>query len=653
MKRFVQWMITVAVLLASGPVLAQTAAPAAIITAVDAGNFPEMQVFVSATDAKGEHLPGLAPADFSLTENTATVTNLSLLEADLGVQAVFVLDTGEAFKTRDDAGVNRLEYILQALSTFAQNGLQVDADDLTLLAPEGTLVGHEGTRQPILDALNRYTTDFAGTADPLALLNSGLSFAGDTSPRPGMRHTVVLLSNGLRPDFPVTEVVTQALAAQIPIHTVFVGPPSAAETVGSQVMRQLSLQTGGLSVVLEGPQSLNPIFEWLAKQRKQYRLSYRSAIATTGQHSLAVGVRVPGGAPLSAAPVTFQVRVEPPIVTLTALPAQLDLAQAPGDYAVPFEINFPDGHTRLVREAQLVVNDAAVDTRTDGTTLTWPVTAYTESFTATVAVRVTDELGLSAESEPAVVAVLVSAIPSTTAAAMTEAVPSNNMVWIAAGLAVVALALMGGGGYWLWRLRALRVAVGAETVPGYPVRKDPRLAKAKASVEKGDTTPATQPVRPVRRGMHLPSVPLPRFPRPPRANAARVKGKAFFEVLESGSGGWRGEVELFGGSARVGRDGAQADIVFPDLSVSRLHARIEEVSPGVFHLYDEKSTSGTWVNYAQVPAAEGHALKPGDIVNFGRVQLRFKVREWPAANNGPGRASGATQSEPPKKSKAP
>jgi predicted component of type VI protein secretion system len=79
----------------------------------------------------------------------------------------------------------------------------------------------------------------------------------------------------------------------------------------------------------------------------------------------------------------------------------------------------------------------------------------------------------------------------------------------------------------------------------------------------------------------------------------------------------------------VGRDPQLAEAIFPDRSVSRLHARIEETAPGAFWIFDEGSTSGTWVNFSPVAAAAGQELKHGDLINLGRVQLRFKTRLAP------------------------
>jgi predicted component of type VI protein secretion system len=111
---------------------------------------------------------------------------------------------------------------------------------------------------------------------------------------------------------------------------------------------------------------------------------------------------------------------------------------------------------------------------------------------------------------------------------------------------------------------------------------------------------------------------------------------AYLEVVESGGGSAPlADIELTGAALTLGRDGALADTVFHDRSVSRLHARLVHEN-GVFRLYDAGSTSGTWINYTPIAAGAGPELKHGDLINLGRVQLRFKRRDVPAANGAAG-----------------
>lgn len=616
---------------------AQSREAQAALTAVDANNFPEMHAYVSVSDATGQHIPGLSATAFTLTENETSIAQLSVLESDLGVQVGFVLDANAAFKTRDAAGVNRLDYIKQALLEFAQTS-PPDADDLTVIAPEGNVVAHVSAGPAFAEAVTRYTTSFGGAADPAALITTGLNFVSDTTPRPGMRRVLVILANGLPVGAPVADLVARAQAAQIPIHTVYVGSGDALETVGAQTLRKLSQQTGGLDLWLQNSRSLAPIFEALANQRPQYRLSYRSMLSTTGQHTLAAQVKLPDGGTLTTAATGFQLRVEPPLVTLPDLPPRIDLADTAPDYALTLSLTFPDGHPRQLREAQLLVDGQPQVTHTGPgvEAFTWPLGGYTESVTHTVQVRLTDELGLIAESQP--VEVFVAALPAaaaSTVATQQAAIVSTTSNLLIAGLLVVGLALIGGGAFWYWRLRPpARSTVGDRTVPGQPLQSDARLARLQPR-DIGETIPLKTPLPTVTRRVQMPRLHLPRIQRSARAARPAVLGKAYLEVVEAGgAGGPHEAIQLLGQPVRLGRDPQVADVVFPDRSVSRLHARIEAMDDGTFLLFDEKSTSGTWVNFTQISAEAGHTLKPGDLINLGRVQLRFKLRDLtsPSAN---------------------
>jgi hypothetical protein len=75
----------------------------------------------------------------------------------------------------------------------------------------------------------------------------------------------------------------------------------------------------------------------------------------------------------------------------------------------------------------------------------------------------------------------------------------------------------------------------------------------------------------------------------------------------------------------VGRT-SNNDVVIPDLSVSRFHAFIKPIGEGRFHIQDAKSTNGSTVNGASVPAqGQGPSveLESGDNLCLGQVQLTF------------------------------
>lgn len=620
------FVLFLALILALGlalPLHAQSSTGTATLTAIEAAEFPNLNVYLRVADAAGAPVAGLSADDVTLTEDGQPARPLTLTTVELGVQIVFVIDSSAAFKVRDGNGVTRLEFIQQALSDFALNTMRDGLDDVTLLAPERLLIGHSTTGREISATVNAYTTEFGGAADPLAIVNFALDYAASLTPRPGMAQAVVLISNGYtgpEANARLTDITARARTARVPIHTVFVGPPGAGDTASAQALRVLSEQTQGQRLIYESPATFAPLFARLANARTQYRLTYRSGIAATAQHTLSAILTLPDGATLTTNELMFPLRVESPTVTLAGLPSEIQGALGQS-IIVPFTVDFPDNHPRGLRSVQLVVDGQVVHTLETAPfeALAWPVT---DSATHTVQVNVTDELGLSASSESQTVVMTVVTQPAPSAVATAVSPASSELNWVLAlGAGALLLAGLGLAGW--WAATRLRPRVGAlPTVPSTPIRSD----------ESADATlPKTAPL------LRPPAKPRPRLriTRPRGAGVESPRGLAYFEVVESGGGGAaRADIELLKPVQHLGRDAALAEIVFPDRSVSRRHARLEATPVGVFRIFDEGSTSGTWVNFAMIPAAEGWELKDGDLINLGRVQLRFKRRDLEPKPNG-------------------
>ncbi|MBM9536614.1 FHA domain-containing protein [Desulfobulbus alkaliphilus] len=75
----------------------------------------------------------------------------------------------------------------------------------------------------------------------------------------------------------------------------------------------------------------------------------------------------------------------------------------------------------------------------------------------------------------------------------------------------------------------------------------------------------------------------------------------------------------------IGRDADQCDIVVAGPGVSRLHAHIRADAMGIFHLKDQGSTNGLFIN--GIPIQARTALNDGDLIGLGRSNdphLRFQ-----------------------------
>jgi predicted component of type VI protein secretion system len=102
-----------------------------------------------------------------------------------------------------------------------------------------------------------------------------------------------------------------------------------------------------------------------------------------------------------------------------------------------------------------------------------------------------------------------------------------------------------------------------------------------------------------------------------------LSSRAYFNVLTP-TGSLPATIEVSRRDTRIGRDPNLSDLVIPDRRVSRYHCRLSEESEGRFRLWDEGSTSGTYVNDEAV-SMSGRLLQPGDLINVGPVQLRFQL----------------------------
>jgi hypothetical protein len=122
---------------------------------------------------------------------------------------------------------------------------------------------------------------------------------------------------------------------------------------------------------------------------------------------------------------------------------------------------------------------------------------------------------------------------------------------------------------------------------------------------------------------------VPRGPSRPREPFAEQQATftpshtvAYLEVLEAVSQ-LSSPIPLSLAVVRIGRSPNQANIAFEnDVTMSRLHASLM-LEGNHYRLFDEQSTSGTWVNERQVPEY-GIQLNDGDEIHLGAVHLRFR-----------------------------
>ena len=74
----------------------------------------------------------------------------------------------------------------------------------------------------------------------------------------------------------------------------------------------------------------------------------------------------------------------------------------------------------------------------------------------------------------------------------------------------------------------------------------------------------------------------------------------------------------------VGKAQAYVDVVLPDPSVSRVHARIYKGEEGCIEIRDLDSTNGTFINGTRLEPNEKRRVLRGDEVRFGNVEYEYR-----------------------------
>ncbi len=98
--------------------------------------------------------------------------------------------------------------------------------------------------------------------------------------------------------------------------------------------------------------------------------------------------------------------------------------------------------------------------------------------------------------------------------------------------------------------------------------------------------------------------------------------RANLEIVNAASAGLRrGDIIALRAATTIGREHGN-DVVVDEETVSSRHARLL-LHDGRWWIEDLGSTNGTLVNEAHVERAQ--PLRPGDIIQVGRVRLRFSA----------------------------
>lgn len=598
-------MLTI-ILLVMGPpsaVAQEGNTPSLRITSVDTDAFPMVSLTMDSVNLD----ENLAELPIRVLENGEEVTVDSRGPVELGTQTALVVDASGSFNDAGATGKPIYEEVRVMVEQLIESGaLTPETDYMEAFAP-GATTGQITTiqnwtldHQAVWNNLYLYQLPPADAQTPLFdLLFFGLDSFTNSGLAANPYRSMILFSDG-RVGGSATrleDAINRAVRERVVIHTIQLGNYGEEATAN---MRRLAILTGGRYIQIATETDAATIWETVRDERSQLALNFRSQAANPRE--LQISALLGNGSTLETAVAYPSVAVEPVAVTITSPADQVVIEKQASAYNTPvtdiepksitIQANFewPDGFERDIRQVEFFVgNTSRIQAQPPFGEYTFPIDTLDSGKYAVRAIA-TDELGIRGESTPVEFTVTVLRPEAPPPPVPTITIPFVNItlpverVRTAASVGAVLLAIL-----------ALLLAL-----------RSPRVRKPVTEAVGRVVKEVTQPLGIGRRtGLNQP--------------------KATLIVLQ-GDGKLQGSIDLRRANTKFGRSPDQANIVLDDPHVSRYHCRITEENDGSFRIWDEGSTSGTYVNDEAVDLKLGRVLQSGDVLNIGECLFEFQYK---------------------------
>lgn len=604
--RFVVAVAGLLLLLAAAPLLAQDSAPAELkITDIVTDEFPDVSVLVYGRNL-GQDL-GSVPLTLTEDGRAQAVTSSELV--DVGTQTVLLLDASTDIRKPGATGAPRFQEVVDLVVR--------EVDNTKILSPQTDwLAAYAPAAEERISAIKDWTTDHGflrnnfyiyqppekiGETPLFELIYFGLDAFQDPQLDPKAQRSMILFSDGIDnvSGLRIDDAIERANQMGVAIHTVLLGEGTRD---GRANMERIAIMTGGQYIPLTAPEALDPVWRSIGQGRQQRRLSYRTRTLQPKEIAVAAQLAQSTVTDRAAFPV---VPPPPPIEIQIVQPASEQEVVRSGEFyttplaaltpaVLPIQVSltWPDGRPRALQRVEYTLgSDTRVVDAEPFDRIDFPIAAFGNGSYA-LRVQAVDELGIAGNSRPLSIK-LVENRPAQAAPVVVtlEELPCEgllcpqNMRWLT--LAALALALL-----------ALFFAI-------FVLLRKPAVLTSVQQAVTGTIKAVTQPFT------------LDRRMKGPQAAKARL-------VLVEGDGNLPQSVDIVGSNTRIGRDSSLSNVVLDDPRVSRYHCRIAEEGDDLFRIYDEGSTSGTYVNYKPVDI-RGQALQHGDQVHIGPIGMRFEI----------------------------
>lgn len=572
------------------------------ITGIDLSAFPQVRARVLATDRQSA--PLAVDVGFVLREDGVPIPDTLQAGVPVGVDLAFLIDANPELMQSDagDSSATRRDIVVAGIGRYAAGSMSpTGLDRVSVIVPNETgddaaFLLRDG-RQP--GELSRMMDAYAPTPAGLAPLDRLLATAIDdlaAKGGDGRFRAILLYTDGGRAvaRLDAQPIAEAARAAGVPIFVAILGREASPEEIAA--VSRLSGPTRGQVIHMPEPPAADPFYALFRAAGQQTEITYRSVLRENGDHRLSVTL----GNTTTEAPFSLDLRapllrLEAPAAAInrvgTAPDTPLALLQ-PAAQPLTAIVSWPDGQPRALGEFTFLVNGspvvlaaAAAPDAAGQIPILWDISAL-DAGDYSLEVRGRDELGYETRSEPLTVSISTSRpvpTPAPTPTAAPPVVPPVEQL-LSGDLPIILGGLLG--------LLALGLAGVA-----WSRRRKAKLARRRAALNA--------PVPDERPRNRLETL----IPYLERLDAA---GRLIERTRIDGDG------------LTIGRDPQHATLVIDDPGVAGLHARIRRNADDSYWLYDEGSSSGTFLNYERLGLAP-REMRQGDAVTIGRVPFRFAL----------------------------
>ncbi|MGD2049835.1 MAG: FHA domain-containing protein [Chloroflexota bacterium] len=607
------------------PVIGQGTVAQLFITGSDDSSAPTVRLHVYAVDSQGNPV-ALDEGSIVVRHDGAEASNVSIANPyEAGIFTIFILDIPQGVAAH-------IPTIQDSIRQYASDPtMKEQVDSVAIFAVD------ELAASQILEPDSFYNSVANAFASPLAprtgataLVDSVMGLLNNVAalkPNPDMVTHMVLMSDGtdvVSTQFEASAVPRTAAELGIQIHTVILDNQSLSsgeKETGREYLSQIAAGTRGISTTLSTIEDLQPIWNRISAFRNQTTIQYSVDNALGGDYVAEVSLR---DNPAITAETTVTFPPGAPSVSINLPPESRSMTlpnlDQPLNLSFGAVVSWLDGAEREISTAQLLVNGIAVQEIDPNNLDQFDATINNFQYGPNqVQVAVVDDQGSRATSPEITITIEQgeTVIPE-------EVAPSSlpEKIW----QRISGAALFVGGCFLVVFLLLLIVGI---TIAGQRSSLVRRLGLVSLMRRIpflrsyfSDAYQARGQLRRAERGQQQ----LRRYSSDVKGSRSKPGGAtrpiAFLEVIASNTA-LPSRIDLEDVEAHLGRSASQANVVFKnDATVSRIHATITQEGQD-YRIYDEQSTSGTWVNEQRVPEY-GLQLVDGDEIRLGAVRLRFR-----------------------------